>query len=63
MLESIILSLTPSDILIVIVLVLLNILFLDKKCQLFLVNLDPLRFRVVEFFLGNGSMNLAFGFL
>ena len=62
MAESPIISLTPSDILMDKGLRCLEMLILDKKCQVLDENLDPLRFRGVQSFVGRRSMSLAFDF-
>ena len=62
MAESPIISLTPSDMLVVKGLRWLKMLIIDKKCQVLDKNLDPLRFRGVQSFVGKSSMSLAFGF-
>lgn len=58
-----IISLTPSDILLDKGFKLLEMLFSNKKYQIFVVNIDPLRIRGVELFQGKGSMSLVFDFL
>ena len=60
--ENSILSLTPSDMLVDKGLRCLEMLIIDKKYQVLSENLDPLRFKVVQSFIGKGSMSLAFGF-
>lgn len=58
-----IISLTPSDILLDKGFKLLEMLFSNKKYQIFVVNIDPLRFRGVELLQRKGSMSLVFDFL
>ena len=63
MAESPIISLTPSDILLDKGFKLLEMSLSNKKYQIFVVNIDPLRIRGVELPQRKGSMSLAFDFL
>lgn len=61
--ETIIISLTPSDIFPVKHLNHSEVLTIDKKYQLCVVNIDPLRSRGVRYSQGKDFISLVFGFL